>query len=138
MVFIKPKFLRILNYSESFQGQFVTFSSVIILSEKEKNTEYSSTWIYSNIFLSVVHFIWCTARYMVRQTLVPCNVTRSTKLRGALHSPELVLRSMEFQSPENLIFPALYKILKTQDVERMFFIFIVLSKFLKQHRKMKA
>ena len=74
----------------------------------------------------------------MRQTLVPCNVTRSTKLRGAHHAPELVLRSMEFQSPENLIFPALYKILKTQEVERMFFIFIVLSKFLKQHRKIKA
>ena len=75
---------------------------------------------------------------MVRQTLVPCNVTRSANLPGAQHAPELVLRSTEFQSPENLIFPALYKIIKEQKVERMFFIFIVLSKFLKQHRKMKV
>ena len=34
--FIKHKFLRILNYSEPFQEQVVMFSSVIILSEKEK------------------------------------------------------------------------------------------------------
>ena len=44
---------------------------------------------------------------MVRQTLVPCSVTRSTILQGAQHIPELALRSTEFHSPENLIFPAL-------------------------------
>ena len=43
LVFIKCKFLRILNYSQSFQEQLVTFSTVIILSDNEKNTEYSCT-----------------------------------------------------------------------------------------------
>ena len=107
LVFIKQKFLRILNYSQSFQEQVVTFSSVIILSEKEKNTEYSCTWIYLNIFLYIVYFIWCIVRYKVRQTLVPRNVTRSTKLRGAQHAPGLALKNKEFRSPRNLIFPAL-------------------------------
>ena len=51
-------FLRILNYSQSFQEQVMIFSSVIIPSEK-KNTECSCTWIYFNIFLSIIYFIWC-------------------------------------------------------------------------------
>ena len=42
----------------------------------------------------------------MRQTLVPCNITRSTKSQGAQCAPELSLRSTEFRSPENLIFPA--------------------------------
>ena len=100
-------FVRILNYSQSFQEQVMAFSSVIILSEKEEKTEYSCTWIYLNIFPSIVCFIWCTVRYTVRQTLVPRNVTRSTKLRGAERAPELVLRSTEFRSPENLFFRVL-------------------------------
>ena len=45
----------------------------------------------------------------MRQTLLLRNVTRSTKLRGAQRSPELALRSTDFRSPENLIFPALFK-----------------------------
>ena len=44
---------------------------------------------------------------MVRRTLLPRNVTRSTQLRGAQRSPELAMRSMGFRSPGNLIFPAL-------------------------------
>ena len=36
------------------------------------------------------------------------NVTRSAKLWGAQRSPELALRSTNFRSPENLIFPALW------------------------------
>ena len=52
------KFLRTLNYSQLFQEQVAIFSSVIILSEK-KNTEYSCTWIYFNIFLSMIYLIWC-------------------------------------------------------------------------------
>ena len=44
---------------------------------------------------------------MVRQTFVPHNATRSTKLRGAQHAPELGLRSTEFHAPEKLIFLAL-------------------------------
>ena len=46
-------------------------------------------------------------RYMTRRTRVLPNVTRSTKLRGIQHSPELALRSTDFCVPENLIFPAL-------------------------------
>ena len=45
----------------------------------------------------------------MRQTRVPRNVTRSTKLRGAQRSAELALRSMDLRVPENLIFPALSK-----------------------------
>ena len=43
----------------------------------------------------------------MRLTRVPFKVTRSTKLQGAQHSPDLGLRSTDFRAPENLIFPAL-------------------------------
>ena len=43
----------------------------------------------------------------MRRACVLSKVTRSTKLRGAQHSPELGLRSTDFRAPENLIFPAL-------------------------------
>ena len=43
----------------------------------------------------------------MRQTHVTPNVTRTTKLRGAEHSPELAFRSTDFRVPGNLIFPAL-------------------------------
>ena len=90
------------QYSQSFQKQVVIFCSVIILSGK-KNTEYSCTWIYFNIFLSIIYLIWCR----VRETLLLYNVARSRKLQGTQHSPELALRSTDFCSPENLIFPVL-------------------------------
>ena len=45
----------------------------------------------------------------MRRTRVPCNVTRSTNLRGAQRSPELGLKSTDFCAPENLIFAALQK-----------------------------
>ena len=45
--------------------------------------------------------------YMVRWICVLHKITRSTKLQGMQHSPELVLRSTDFHAPENLIFPAL-------------------------------
>ena len=79
------------QYLQSFQKQVVIFSSVIILSEK-KNTEYSCTWIYFNIFLSIIYLIWCR----VRETLLLYNVARSRKLQGTQHSPELALRSIVF------------------------------------------
>ena len=79
------------QYSQSFQKQVVIFSSVIILSEK-KNTEYSCTWIYFNIFLSIIYLIWCR----VRETLLLYKVARSRKLQGTQHSPELALRSIVF------------------------------------------
>ena len=90
------------QYSQTFQKQVVNFSSVIILPEK-KNTEYSCTWIYFNIFLSIIYLIWCR----VRETLLLYKVARSRKLQGTQHSPELALRSTDFCSPENPIFPAL-------------------------------
>ena len=43
----------------------------------------------------------------MRQTSVPPNDTRSTKLRGTQGSPELAFRSTNFCVPENLIFLAL-------------------------------
>ena len=43
----------------------------------------------------------------MRQTHVPHEVTRCTKLQGAQCSPEIALRSMDFHAPENLTFPAL-------------------------------
>ena len=61
----------------------------------------------SIIYLSIIYFIWCTTRYKMRRTRVPCKMTRSTKLWGAQRSPELGLRNMDFRAPENLIFPAL-------------------------------
>ena len=44
----------------------------------------------------------------MRQTVLLHNVTRSGKLWGAQRSPEFALRSTNFCSPENLIFPALW------------------------------
>ena len=44
---------------------------------------------------------------MMRQTHVPPNITKSTKLRCAKSSPELAFKRMDFRVPENLIFPAL-------------------------------
>ena len=51
----------------------------------------------------MAYFIWFTARYTVRQTLVPRNATRSTKLQEAQRAPELSFS----RSPESLIFLAL-------------------------------
>ena len=59
------------------------------------------------LHLSITYFIWCTARYTLRWTHVPWEVTRCTKLWGTQLSPELALRSTDFCTPENLIFPAL-------------------------------
>ena len=57
---------------------------------------YSCTWICVNIYLSIICFIWYRARYTMRRTRVPPNVTRSTKLRDAQLSPELAFRSVDF------------------------------------------
>ena len=56
-----------------------------------------------NIYLYITYFIW----YTVRPAHVPPKVTRKTKLRDTLCSPELSFRSTDFHVPENLIFPAL-------------------------------
>ena len=73
---------------------------------------YSSTWICFNIYLSIIYFICYTARYMMRQTRVPPNITRSTKLWETKRSPELAFRNTNFCVPENLIFPALWLLLQ--------------------------
>ena len=48
------------------------------------------------------------ARYTLRQTPVPPNVTKNTKLQGVQHSPEVAFRNTDFCVPENLIFPTLH------------------------------
>ena len=113
--FIKQKFLRILNYSAILRTSGDVLQCNYTVRER-KSTEYSCTWIYLIIFLSIVYFLWRIARHSVRQTLVPHKVTRSTKLWGAQRAPEFALRSTEFRSPENLVFPAL-----SSDTEKIWF-----------------
>ena len=50
-------FLRILNYSQSFQEQVVNFLSVIILSEKKALNIAVYTWIYFNILVHMVYMV---------------------------------------------------------------------------------
>ena len=64
------------------------------------------TQLYLNLFQHL-HNLFHLMRYTMRQTHVPPNIIRSTKLRGAQHSPELAFRSTDFCVPENLIFSAL-------------------------------
>ena len=69
--------------------------------------QYSCMWICFYIYLPIIYFICCTARYTMRLTHIPTNIARSTKLRGTQRSPELAFRSTDFCVPENLIFLAL-------------------------------
>ena len=39
---------------------------------------YICTWICFNIYLSIIHLIWCTGRHTMRRTRVSPNVTQST------------------------------------------------------------
>ena len=67
-------------------------------------------FLYGNSLFSYIqnqYILNSSIRYIINSTLVPCKVTRSTKLQGAQRAPELALRSIEFCSPVNLIFPAL-------------------------------
>ena len=73
---------------------------------------HSCTWICFNIYLSIIYFIWYRTTYKMRQTRVPPNITRSTKLRGTQPSLQLAFRSMDFHVPENLIFSALYSCIR--------------------------
>ena len=68
---------------------------------------YSCMWICFNIYLPIIYFICCMARYTMRLTHVPTKITKSTKLRDTQCSPELAFRSTDFCVPENLIFPSL-------------------------------
>ena len=54
-------------------------------------------------------------RYTMRQTCVPTNTRRSTKLHGTQRSPELAFRSIDFCIPENQIFPVLKIIREVND-----------------------
>ena len=63
--------------------------------------------IIALIDLSTTYFIWCTTRYMMRQTHVPRKVTKCTKLLVAQCSPEPALTSTDFRAPENLFFQPL-------------------------------
>ena len=72
------------------------------------SVRYSCTWISFNTYLSIIYFIWWTVRYTMRQTCVPPNILRSTKLWDTQHSPELAFehrlsctRKPNFSSPVN-------------------------------------
>ena len=77
----------------------------------------SCIWICFSIYTSIIYFIWYTARYMMRWTRAPRNVTGSTKLWRAQCSPELAFRSTDFRVPENLIFPALLTVKLLHDFD---------------------
>ena len=93
------------------------FSNVIILSEKKKTLN-----IFKKNF-SIIYLISCTVRFTVRQTILLCNVTRSTKSQSAQRSSELALRSTDFRSPENLIFPTLFSIVLDQIIKACVFFY---------------
>ena len=76
LVFIKLKFLRIVNSSRLFQEQVMTSSSCNFIWERKK-TEYSCTWIYFNIWFCITYFIWFMTSYTMRWTCVPRKVRRS-------------------------------------------------------------
>ena len=69
-------------------------------------------WIqlYMNLFQHLFFhnlFHLVHGEYTMRQTCVPPNIRRSTKLQGTQYSPELDFRSMDFCVLENLTFSAL-------------------------------
>ena len=76
------------------------------LCQWDRSGGHSCTWICFNIYISITYFIWYTARYTMRRTHVPPNVTRSAKLRDAQRS-KLAFRDTDFRVQVNLIFPAL-------------------------------
>ena len=53
---------------------------------------YSCKWICFNSYLSVICFIWYTARYTMRWT----------RVLGVQHSAELAFSSTDFRLPKNL------------------------------------
>ena len=87
LVFIKPKFLRILNFSQSFQEQVMTCWSCNYTILERKNTGYSCTWFYFNIYFCITCLIWFMASSTMRRTCVPSKVMRRPILRGVRLSP---------------------------------------------------
>ena len=58
LVFIKRKFLKnpqLPTVIPRTSGDLLKCNYIV----REKNTEYSCTWIYLNIFLSIIYLIWC-------------------------------------------------------------------------------
>ena len=105
LAFIKLKFLKILNFSQSFQEQVLTYSSFNYIIWERKKTGYSWTWIYFNIYHCITYFIWFMTGSKMRWGYVPRKVRRSPKLRGVRHSPEVFARNTEFRVAEILISP---------------------------------
>ena len=102
LVFLKLKFLRNLNSLQSFEEQVMTCSSCNYTVRERKKTGYSWTWIYFNIYLCMVYFIWFMTSYTMRRTCVPCKIRRSPKLRGVRRSPEFFARAFVYQKPKSL------------------------------------
>ena len=103
LVFIKLKFLRILNFSQSFQEQVMTCSSCNYAIWERKKTGYSCTWIYFNIYFCITYFIWFMTSYTMRRIFGPSKVRRSPKLRGLRRSPELFARDNDFRVTVELL-----------------------------------
>ena len=84
LVFIKLKFLRILNFSQSFQDQVMTCSSCNYTIWERKKTGYSHAWIYFNNYFCITYLIWFMTSYTMRRTFVPSKVSKRPKLRGVI------------------------------------------------------
>ena len=81
------------------------------------------------------HFYWYMVRHTKRQTHVPPNVKRSTKLWGVQCSSESAFRSTDFYVPEKLIFPAQ----EARNFRRwVFACLLFLSPRIKQHKILHA
>ena len=104
--FYQAQFFKILNSSQSFQEQMMTYSSCNYTTWERKKTGYSCTWIYFNIYLCKNYFIRFMISYTMRRTCVPNKVRRNPKLRGARRSPGLSARSTDFRVPDTQISPA--------------------------------
>ena len=81
LVFIKLKFLRILNSSQSFQEQVMTCSSCNYNIWERKKTGYSCAWIYFNIYFCITYLIWFMTSYTMRRTFLSIKVRRRPNLR---------------------------------------------------------
>ena len=77
-------YLSVLSYLLDNENTRGTSMFVNVPSQWGLSSGYKYFWICFNIYLSIIYFIWYTARYTnTRWTRVPPNATRSTKLWGA-------------------------------------------------------
>ena len=102
LVFIKLKFLRILNFSQSFQEQVMTCSSCNYNIWERKKLDTAAPEFISIFIFCITYFIWFMTSYTVRRTFVPSKVRRSPKSRGVRCSPKLFVRSTDFRIPVGL------------------------------------